>query len=204
MKLLITSAIHAELEPLANALQAQPTEWGWETPAHRLLPLGIGPLETLSRLLLFKEKSSALLFVGTAGFLNPSQFQIGDLVQASKVTLFDGAALMGHGHFASLQEQPSFPSTGTSLELPDVSVVNSLCVTSSEQLSAAIRQKTDGEVENLELFGVAMAAAQLKLPWSALLGLTNQVGPLGGPQWKENHHQLADSSAKYLAMKLSQ
>jgi len=203
MKLLITSAIPAELEPLAVSLEAQKTPWGWETDQLRLLPLGIGPLEAQSTLLRFEPNSSAIWFVGTAGFFDPNAFHIGQLVQAAEVSIFDGTALLGHGHFAALAEHRPFQATGDSFGLQPVSVANSLSVTSSNQLARLIHQQIGAEVENLELFGVAQAAQALEVPWTGILGLTNQVGPSGSEQWHQQHKTLAQKTADFLAEHIS-
>ena len=198
MSLLITSAIEAELAPLAEVLQAKKIDSGWESPIARLLPLGIGPIQALSSLLRFKEPITELLFIGTAGYFDADQFQIGELVQAQSVTLFDGATLLGQAHFALMQNSPPLIASGPTLGLKAVTVANSLSVTRGTTLARAVQQDTNCAVENLELYGVAYGAAQLEVPWAALLGLTNQVGPEGQQQWQTNHKNIALQSSQFL------
>jgi nucleoside phosphorylase len=56
------------------------------------------------------------------------------------------------------------------------------------------------ELENLEIFGVALAAARFGVPWSACLGVSNTVGAMAHEQWKA-HHLRASQAAQALLMK---
>jgi nucleoside phosphorylase len=43
---------------------------------------------------------------------------------------------------------------------------------------------TGADVENLEAFAVARAAAAAKIPFAAALGISNRVGPNSHPEWR--------------------
>lgn len=46
------------------------------------------------------------------------------------------------------------------------------------------------QLENMESFGAARAAARANIAFGALLAITNMVGPSGSTQWLENHKYL--------------
>jgi nucleoside phosphorylase len=54
-------------------------------------------------------------------------------------------------------------------------------------------------LENLEVYGVAMAAHSLGIPWAAALGVSNTVGAQAHEQWKA-HHDRASRSAQMLLL----
>jgi purine-nucleoside phosphorylase len=44
----------------------------------------------------------------------------------------------------------------------------------------------EGDVEHMEAFGVAWACARAGVPFAAVLGITNAVGPNAHAEWKAN------------------
>jgi nucleoside phosphorylase len=57
-------------------------------------------------------------------------------------------------------------------------------------------------VENLEAFAVARAAALLKLPFAAVLGISNTIGPNAHVQWKANAKAASEAACKTVAIAL--
>jgi len=57
-------------------------------------------------------------------------------------------------------------------------------------------------VENLEAFAVARAAALLKLPFIAVLGISNTIGPNAHVEWKANAKAASDAACKTVASAL--
>lgn len=201
MSLLIAAAIRAELEPLAEELKAEPTDYGWRSGLLRLAPLGIGPLEAALSLerLLHHEAFGAVLFTGSAGIYPGAGFAVGDLAQADWATLYDGAASLGRAHFALLQGRGRFEAAPWDLGLNSAGVASGLAVTKDAELGGLIAQQSGAGLENLELYGLALCAERHNLPWGAVLGLTNNVAQGGQTAWKENHQQAAQSACSHVA-----
>ena len=49
--------------------------------------------------------------------------------------------------------------------------------------------------ENLEALGVALACERVAVPFTALLGCTNEVGSRGREQWRRNHAAAAEATS---------
>ncbi|MDT8445971.1 MAG: hypothetical protein RRB13_03610 [bacterium] len=200
MSLLITAAIAAELEPLASHLGAQAIEGGWQGDGLILAPLGIGPLEAALGLTKWAQEGvDQVIFTGSAGVYPGVDLEVGQLVAADWTTLYDGAAVLGQAHFALLQDYARLKAGPESYGLERVGVATGLAVTRSRSLGQALAQATGAEVENLELYGLALAAARLGLLWSSVLGITNRVEEGSQDQWKQNYPRLAQSVCNHLA-----
>ena len=199
MTLLIASAVAAELEPLASSLGARPIEGGWRIPGLVLAPLGIGALNAALGLGRWLSEVNEVVFAGSAGILPGAGFRIGQVVEASQVLLADGAAALGLAHSPLMDRPLTLEAGPRRFGCPQAKVVNTGSVTQDLGLALALAQSSGAELETLELYGLALAAQQAGLPWSALLGLTNEVGPLGQGQWQENHRPLAQAVGGILA-----
>jgi nucleoside phosphorylase len=53
-------------------------------------------------------------------------------------------------------------------------------------ISARPTRTSNCDVENLEAFAVARAAATAGIPFIAILGISNTVGPMAHAEWKRN------------------
>jgi nucleoside phosphorylase len=69
-----------------------------------------------------------------------------------------------------------------------------LVITRSAALGRRIAAMTATELENLEVFSVARAAALASVPFAAVLGIANRVGPRAHAEWLR-HHQAASRAA---------
>jgi len=61
-----------------------------------------------------------------------------------------------------------------------------LAITRTAALARRIAA-TGAALENLEAFAVARAAAAARLPFAAVLGVSNIVGPRAHAEWRANH-----------------
>src|SRR6185295_1351675 len=80
---------------------------------------------------------------------------------------------------------------------PDVLIARVACpvaITRSAALGRQIARRTGTFLENLEAFAVARAARAAKVPFAAVLGVANRVGPEGHREWRA-HHQAASRAA---------
>ncbi|OGG96452.1 MAG: hypothetical protein A2508_00835 [Candidatus Lambdaproteobacteria bacterium RIFOXYD12_FULL_49_8] len=206
MTLLICSAIDAELSPLAALLNAQKINEGhYKAAGMEFSALGVGVLLAALKLaeLLAKSQYSEVIFTGSAGIYPGHGLEMGQLVEVNRAVLFDPSAEQGQGHYAQLQGGRQIPAGPRRFDLPRVAAASGIAITSDNQAAKRITQSHGAQVENLELFGVALAAWQAQKSWSAVLGLTNQVGRQGQKEWKANYLELGGKACRFLADKLS-
>ena len=74
-------------------------------------------------------------------------------------------------------------------------VYSPLAISKNSTLSPKLIQAAEPAGENLELFGIAEACAQLGLSWSALGVVTNRVGPEAHSEWRKNFETAAEITA---------
>jgi purine-nucleoside phosphorylase len=138
-----------------------------------------------ARLLATRDVDHVVL-VGTAGAYAGGP-PIGTVVCASRVGLVSGTALAGRG-YVPLAPPPidavAVPSLAGVPSLPAVPVACATAITTDPDLAARIGAVW--EVEHMEAFGVARACADVGVPFSVVLGITNVVGPDAHVQWRAN------------------
>jgi nucleoside phosphorylase len=78
--------------------------------------------------------------------------------------------------------------------LPMADVACPLAITASKKAATAAADLSGCALENLEAFSVARAAAAAKIPFAAILGIANQVGPTAHAEWKK-HGEAAAAAA---------
>jgi hypothetical protein len=72
------------------------------------------------------------------------------------------------------------------VHLPLADVACPLAITASARAAATATRISGCALENLEAFAVARAAAEVGVPFAAVLGVSNHVGPRGHRQWQQN------------------
>lgn len=161
--------------------------------------VGIGPVVAAAATarILVSSHPDAVLLIGTAGSYRGGP-PIGQVCAARRVGLADGAAVMGLGYVP--QPPPPIPCDGRLLarcELPQHDVLTS-CVITTDPLLA--NRMADGwQVEHLEAYGVACACAAAAVPFLAILGITNLVGPDAHVQWLTHRNQAQDAARRAAA-----
>jgi nucleoside phosphorylase len=74
-------------------------------------------------------------------------------------------------------------AAATGLSVADVACP--LGITRALPVAQKLRKATGAALENLEAFAVARAAAHANVPFTAILGVANHVGPEGHVQWRQ-------------------
>lgn len=157
--------------------------------------VGIGPVVAAARAASILERLAPdrVVLVGTGGSY-PGGPPIGTAIAGQMVGLSFGVAAMGLGYVP----RPPAPVPGdeTLLEelgLPRHNVLTSGAVTTD--LTLAKRLSDGWTVEHLEAFGVAVACQQRGVPFAAVLGISNLVGPEAHAQWL-THRDAAQDAAR--------
>jgi len=158
-------------------------------------PVGIGSVVAAAGAmhLLHQDPPDAVLLIGTCGAY-PGGAGIGDVVVASRVGFASGVAALGLGY----TPRPPAPVTcdpalTADLDLPHADVLTCPAVSTDPAL---VERLGDGwDVEHLEAFGVAWACQLAGVPFAAVLGVANIVGPEAHVEWL-THRETAQDAAR--------
>ena len=200
-RVLVVSAFAPELAPLVRWL---------ESPAQRQLrrrvtwqPVGIGAVDAAAgaAAAIGRHRPSAIVFVGTAGSYGATP-SLGAVAVARTLHLASGSAAAGGSYFPApmLRRAVADPSLRQALLAAGGGaavagdVATPLGITRSRRLAARLAATTAATVENLEAFAVARAAAAATVPFGAVLGIANRVGPAAHDQWLQ-HQEAATAAA---------
>jgi nucleoside phosphorylase len=200
---LVVSAFEPEIAPLRPLVR--------RSRQVTLAAAGIGAIDAAvgAAAAIAAARPSRVIFVGTAGvYGSPARagFPIGSAVLAGDVACVSTAALRGEGYLpaATALRTETSPRLRAALRgatgeagAPQAmtgSVACPLAITRSATLARRIAAATGAELENLEAFAVARAAASAGVDFAAVLGIANRVGPTGHAEWLR-HHRAASRAA---------
>ncbi len=177
---LLLSAFPPELGPW---LKAPPD--GWIAAC-----TGVGPLAAAAETarLIVAHRPERVLFVGTCGTYDEAP-AVGSVVSAARVVDVTLAEVRNEAYRPGIQV--SAWSAGLQLPFPPVGVVATPAITCTE--AGAMDLLACGQVEHLELGGIAAACALAKVPFGAVLGVANRVGPNAQSEWQIHHRLVSES-----------
>jgi nucleoside phosphorylase len=148
-------------------------------------------------------KPAAVMFVGTAG-LYPNRrpdLALAGAVAARRLVLSADGTATGDAYLPS-----ALPATQeTTVALRRIAAATGLLMAdvacplaiTSRQAAVGRRPRAPAcDVENLEAFAVARAAAASGLPFAAILGISNSVGPSAHAAWKRNAARAAAAACR--------
>ena len=157
--------------------------------------VGVGPVVAAAAAarILEAQRPDSVVLVGTAGSYHGGP-PIGTAIAATEVALSWGVAAMGLGYVPRAPKPVICDSSMLArVEAPRHRVLTVGAITTDSTLA---RRIADGyTVEHLEAFGVACACQQASVPFLAVLGITNDVGPDAHVQWL-THRDAAQAAAR--------
>jgi purine-nucleoside phosphorylase len=157
--------------------------------------LGVGPIVAAvnAARLLARVRPTGVALVGTAGVYEGGP-AIGSVVAASRVGWAAGSAVSGLG-YVPVPPPPldCDPELLKALDLPAVPVLTTPAITTDRDL--ARRFAKEWAVEHLEAYGVALACREERVPFVAVFGIANEVGPDAHAQWLL-HRDAAQGAAR--------
>ncbi len=162
------------------------------------VPLGVGVVAAsiATAALLARERLDGVIFVGTAGAYG--DIPIGTVVTARTIGLVSGTATLGLG-YVPLAPAPLETQLRADVRLVDVATL--VAITTDVGLAARIG--ATWQIEHMEAYGVAAACAAVGVPFGAVFGVTNRVGPGAHEEWRANRgvcqHAAAAAVARLLA-----
>ncbi|HVR64230.1 MAG TPA: phosphorylase [Polyangia bacterium] len=156
---------------------------------------GIATARLLARA---RPRPRRLLFVGTAGAYGATP-AIDSAVVVARACLVSTAAVRGDGYLpapvATELHADAALARGLALLAPGgATAACPLAITRGAALARRIAAANGAAVENLELFAVGRAAAAAGVPFAAVVGVANRVGPRAHAEWKR-HHESASAAA---------
>lgn len=140
-----------------------------------------------------ERQPQQILLVGTAGIYASSatpSLAIGTAAIVRRTNLLSNLLGDGHSYLPSVlpTEQPCSADLVTRLrKATKLAVVDVACpvgITASTNAARAAARQSGCAAENLEAFAVARAAARAGIPFAAVLGIANRVGPAAHAEWK--------------------
>jgi nucleoside phosphorylase len=208
--LAIFSACDSETAQLRSLLQVEQDQDLWffpnkEEPQILIASLGVGFLTAAIQSQLYLSQFpeiSNVLFMGTAGvYPDAVKFQTHQHYWVKDTILCDAGAVLKKCHYAPPLKRGSIPASTIFLEIKNqlqATVVTALTLTKDDLLAGQIYEQTKGELENMELFGMAQVCQKFTISWNSLLAVTNQVGFNGSKEWFENHLILEQQAGEFL------
>jgi nucleoside phosphorylase len=171
-----------------------------------LATVGVGLIEAgiVTARLLQQHQPNAVLLVGTSG-VYPGQstgFSLDGAVIAARIRLLPQNLPGKHAFLPAIlpTEARSTPTLARNLRkatgLPSADVACPLGITATIEAATSAAKLSGCALENLEAFAVARAAATAKVPFAAILGIANHVGPSGHSEWKRHAKAAAKSACQ--------
>jgi futalosine hydrolase len=199
---LIVSAFEPEIAPLRRLVRG--------LRGIVLEPIGIGAIDAAvgAAGAIARVRPARVLFVGTAGIYGRekgARQAIGTAVVAGEILCMSTAALKGEAYLPGpmVVQVPTSRSLQTALagggDDQPRDVASPLAITRSAALGRRIAEATGATLENLEAFSVARAAAAAGVPFAAVLGVANRVGPTGHEEWQRHHRAASRAACELIA-----
>jgi futalosine hydrolase len=199
---LVLSAWDPELSGLRQGLAQMPAAARRSVSAR---PAGVGLIEAAvgATRAIAEVQPTAVVFVGTAG-LYPGRrpdLELAEVVGARRILLVDSAVLRGQAFVpaplpVATEVTPSLRDRAARQGVLMGDVACPIGITKGLATARQIARGLDCDVENLEAFAVARAAAAADLPFAALLGISNAVGPAGHREWKRHAESAAHAACR--------
>ena len=199
---LVVSAFEPEIAPLRRLVRG--------LRGVVLEPVGIGAIDAAvgAAGAIVRARPARVIFVGTAGIYGretEARAAIGTAVVAGEIFCMSTAALKGEAYLPG----PMVVQVATSRALRTAlaggragrsrDVAAPLAITRSATLGRRIAEATGATLENLEAFAVARAAAAAGVPFAAVLGVANGVGPKGHEEWQRHHRAASRAACELIA-----
>jgi purine-nucleoside phosphorylase len=168
--------------------------------------VGVGLVEAAagSARLFGRYRPDGVLLVGTAGCYarHTHAFVIGSAAICRRIRLLPPVLGSQHGFLPSII--PTQAKSSATLvralrkatALPVADFACPLAITTSKRAASAAAEISGCSLENLEAFSVARAAAAAGIPFAAVLGIANHVGPAAHAEWKEHGNAAAAAACK--------
>jgi nucleoside phosphorylase len=163
--------------------------------------IGVGPLVAAVRAaaILVRTRPSFVVMIGTAGAY-PGGPEIGSVIGASRVGWGDGISTLGLGYVPRPPEPvPCDMALRAQLpRLPWHPVLTVSAITTDPRLAGRFAE-AGWTVEHLEAYATALACREAGIPFVAVLGISNEVGPDAHVQWLAHRDAAQEATRRAIA-----
>jgi nucleoside phosphorylase len=201
--ILILAAFHPELAALRPALgEAMAGPIGNALVLGRIVGIGLSASAAGAATHIQNLKPRLVVVLGTCGAYVGSGLAVGDVVVARRIHLVDAAVARGLAEFpepmstAIDADVMTAKAIGMATGARIVDVATTLAVTVDGSTAADIALASGAHVEHLEAHGVAMACAAHGVPFGAVLGVANVVGPGARKEWRAHHRDASQAAGE--------
>lgn len=163
--------------------------------------VGVGPVRAAlgAARWLATHTPTGVVLVGTAGAYAGGP-AIGSVVVARRVGLSGGTSELGGGYTPLAPEPFETDAAWRAMAgVPEADVFTVSTITTHEGL--AHRLAATWQVEHMETWSVGAACREAGVPFVAVLGISNQVGPGAHEAWL-THRAAAEAAARQVAQRL--
>lgn len=158
------------------------------------IPVGVGPIRAAigAFAALQAARPASVVLVGSTGAYDVL-LPIGGAVVVRRVGWELGIADLGLG-YVPLPPEPltSDPALRARLSLPEVDALTVGAITTDPALAGL--RGANWQVEHMEAYAVAAACAALHIPFVAVLGISNRVGPHAHAEWLAHRVQAEEAA----------
>jgi purine-nucleoside phosphorylase len=147
------------------------------------------------------SQTQSVFFVATAGAYQPSAV-LNSAHLVSTALWSDAALAVGQSYLPQVDrfdELRASPEQGRQSRQKALRALSTPSITLDNSVARSFSMCAD--LENLEIFGIALAASFAKIQWNAVLGISNHVGPDAHIQWKR-HHESASKAAQEMILEI--
>jgi nucleoside phosphorylase len=207
---LVLAAWEPEIAPLAELLR-RGARRDRRPAGYAAVAVGVGPVEAAigATRAIAAHTPRRVIFVGTAGAYErgASTPAIRSAAVVDDLSAVSTAALRGDAYLPEVQIRRAAASrplcralaAGLAAPAPVLGAACPVAVTRSAALGRRIARATGAALENLEAFAVARAAAAAGVPFGAVLGVANRVGPAGHREWRAHHPAASQAACAVIA-----
>ena len=206
--LLIVSAFAPELAWLRRQLRGARARGELARGRVSCEAVGVGLVESAhgAARAISRHAPDLVVFLGTAGAYGRAP-AMGDVAIARDLVLASTAAARGDGYLpgllpvtagadASARRALLRAARATGVAAGPARVATTMAITRGRALAARLQRASGAAVENLEAFAVARAAAAARIPFAAVLGIANRVGPNAHAEWLANAPRAAEAAGR--------
>jgi nucleoside phosphorylase len=158
--------------------------------------VGVGLVEAAAGAarLMAALRPRAVILIGTAGVYAAARaaHAVGDAVVAMRMHLMSAEVVRGAAYFPAPcpvtveGDRALGRAIAQAAHLATLDVACPLGITRKSAVAVRIAETSGAALENLESFAVARASALAQIPFAAVLGIANVVGPGAHVEWKRH------------------
>ncbi|MDH5656895.1 MAG: hypothetical protein OEZ34_13360 [Spirochaetia bacterium] len=199
--ILILGAIKEEIRILSEALDGKKIYFSNDDLSDfiSVRECGVGSVEAALSMceILSTDDFSEALFLGSAGSYKNSNLEF---ISATHFSKKDLASAEGRSKIPGLMSSAVTTEQGSlGLHLSKKLQLKNRPVNSPDSVTLIHAEELfNDEYENMEAFGLAFTAARANIPFSALMPVTNRVGPDGSLEWSKNFRIMSERIQKMI------